>query len=230
LAFCENYNNDVEDIIMRFIYLALCIMFIACFLTQVQSQIDPLGTESMATPIDLRRASSLGAGFSERVILDPYLDPLSIESLMRPMNPEHTWDYLDKLSGGAYTYPYSRPTVNLAGNWRIELVDNNPKYANIVLLQNGEIIYGRGQMQVGSAALTAAASGMLLKDMLYLDILTLDDLTLYKCVFIIDRDSLSGNYYAFGSQGYVWSGRARGSKTFQTDSGGYAGEAFSNNF
>jgi hypothetical protein len=159
----------------------------------------------------LRRTSSIGNNY-ERMYLDPTADPLSIDSLMRPLDPEHTWEYLDRVSGRAYVSPYAIPEWDLRGNWQLELRDNALRQLTLMLLQKREVIFGRGFLSIGGISQVAFSSGQTSKDVLYLDVLS-EDLILYRCTLTISKDYLSGSYYAFDSQGGVWTGTANGRKS-----------------
>ena len=111
--------------------------------TQAESQYDPLGTDIFTAPKDLRRLSSPDDNY-ELVYLDPMADLLSIDPLMRPMDPEHTWEYLDRISGRAYVNPYALPEADLRGNWRLELKDSALRQLDLTRLQNRVVIFGRG--------------------------------------------------------------------------------------
>jgi hypothetical protein len=184
-------------------------ILVLCLIPQAESQYDPLGTDIFTVPNDLRRTNSLGDNY-ERVYLDPMADPLSIDSLMRPLNPEHTLEYLDRVSGRAYVNVL--PEADLRGNWRLELRDSALRQLDLTLLQNREVIFGRGILSIGGISQAAFSSGQTYKDVLYLDVLS-EDLILYRCALTISKDYLSGSYYAFDAQGGVWTGVATGRKS-----------------
>jgi hypothetical protein len=186
-------------------------ILVLCLATQAESQYDPLGTGIFTMPQDQRRMSSLGENY-ERVYLDPFADPLSIDSLMRPLDPEHNWEYLDRVSGRAYINPYAIPEWDLRGNWLLELRDSTLRQLTLTLLQNREVIFGRGVVSLGGISKAAYSSGQTSRDVLYLDVLS-DDLILYKCTLTISKDYLSGSYYAFDAQGGVWTGTATGRRS-----------------
>jgi hypothetical protein len=186
-------------------------ILVLCLIPQAESQYDPLGTDIFTVPNDLRRTSSLGDNY-ERMYLDPTADPLSIDSLMRPLDPEHTWEYLDRVSGRAYVSPYAIPEWDLRGNWQLELRDSALRQLTLTLLQNREVIFGRGFLSIGGISQAAFSSGQTSKDVLYLDVLS-EDLILYRCTLTISKDYLSGSYYAFDSQGGVWTGTATGRRS-----------------
>ncbi len=179
-------------------------LLVICLAGQAGSQIDPLAPDYLAENQDSRRATSL----DRYVILDPRLDPLSVDPLMRPLDPEHTAEYLQRL-GEIRPLP---PGDDIAGRWSLELRDSLVRTLDINLVQNGRVIFGRGEMIAGGVSQPASASGLISQDVLYLDVVSLDDQMLYRCVLRPGANSLSGSYYAFGPQGAVWSGAVRGSR------------------
>jgi hypothetical protein len=89
-----------------------------CLTLQAESQYDPLGTDIYKIPTDLRRTSSLDD--DQKVYIDPRADPLGIDPLMRPLDPEHTWEYLKMISSGEYLEPYL--SSDLQGNWLLDML------------------------------------------------------------------------------------------------------------
>ncbi|MGA9099150.1 MAG: hypothetical protein WB392_09495 [Methanotrichaceae archaeon] len=83
-------------------------------LLQGAAQADPLGT-GYTIPVDLRKTNTLGND-KPTVIFDPLADPLGIDPLMRPLDPEHSSEYLDKLSGREYLSPYIAPESDVRGS------------------------------------------------------------------------------------------------------------------
>jgi hypothetical protein len=145
---------------------------------------------------------SPGTGLSDR------LDPLSVDPLVRPLDPEHTTEYLQRL-GEIGALP---PEADLAGRWSLELRDDRLRTLNLNLFQNGRVVFGRGDMTANGVTQIASASGLISQDVLYLDIVSLDDQMLYRCVLRPGVDTLTGSYYAFGPQGAVLSGTVSGSR------------------
>jgi hypothetical protein len=180
---------------------------ILCSVMLAESQYDPLG--DFVVPTDPRRTSSL----DERVYLDPSADPLSIDPLMRPLDPEHTWEYLDIVRSRDYADQYELSGMEASGNWRLELRDSSLRHVDLSLLQNREVVYGRGFATVGGVTRTAIASGEIYRDVLYLDVVSVEDLILYKCALTLAQDFLSGSYYAFDEQGRVWYGTVTGRRS-----------------
>jgi hypothetical protein len=182
---------------------ALTLLFI-CLAGQAGSQIDPLAPDYLTENQDTRRATSL----DRYVIIDPRLDPLSVDPLVRPLDPEHTTEYLQRL-GEIGALP---PEDDLAGRWSLEMRDDRLRTLDLNLLQNGRVVFGRGDMTANGTVQPASASGLISQDVLYLDIVSLDDQMLYRCVLRPGVNSLSGSYYAFGPQEAVLSGTVGGSR------------------
>ena len=82
-------------------------VLVLCLTMQAQAQYDPL-----EMPADMRRTESSDA---EKVIIDPYADPLGIDALMRQIDPHHTSEYLDKISGREYLSPFIPISQELQG-------------------------------------------------------------------------------------------------------------------
>jgi hypothetical protein len=181
---------------------------VICLTAQAESQYDPLGTEIFTKPNDMRRTASLD---DQKVYSNPDADPLGIDPLMRPLDTEHTWEYLDKVNSKAYADAYAQTEADLRGDWRLVLRDSELRHLDMMMLQNREVIYGRGTMDIGSVSQKVSISGTTSKDVLYLDVLS-DDLTLYRCRLTIAKDYLSGRYYAFDSAGRAWRGLVQGNK------------------
>lgn len=194
------------------ILMASALIVLIGMTLQGEAQADPLGTDYIYTvPVDLRRTSSLDES-TPKVFFDPQADPLGIDSLMRPLDTEHTWEYLDKVSGRQYLSPYVLAGVDLRGRWTIQLTGGMPAQADLTLLQDGNVILGRGNMASSGSILTATASGQIYGDVLYMDLVSLEDLKLYKLTLTIGQNSLSGSYSAFNGLGGMWSGTAAGSR------------------
>jgi len=183
---------------------ALALLFV-CLAGQAGSQIDPLAPDYLTENQDPRRATSL----DRYVIIDPRLDPLSVDPLVRPLDPEHTTEYLQRLKEIG-TLPHED---DLAGRWSLELRDDRLRTLDLNLLQNGRVVFGRGDMAADGVVQPASASGLISQDVLYLDIVSLDDQMLYRCVLRPGVNSLSGSYYAFGPQGAVLSGTVSGARS-----------------
>jgi hypothetical protein len=185
-------------------------MAVLCLTLLGHSQ-DPLGTEMFNMPSDLRRTSSLDDG-DAKVYLDPMADPLSIDPLIRSLDPEHTWDYLAGLRGRYYAEPGLLPQADLRGGWRLELQDSGLGQLDLTLIQNRDAVFGRGMLTRDGTAVGCSATGQIVWEVLYLDVLS-EDLHLHRCTLTIAEDRISGGYYAFDPLGRVWTGSIRGGRS-----------------
>jgi hypothetical protein len=104
------------------------------------------------------------------------------------------------------------PEADLRGNWKLELKDSALRHLDPTLLQNREVIFGRGFFSIGGINQAAFSSGQTSKDVLYQDILS-EDLIHYRFTLTVSKDYLSGSYYAFDAQGRVWTGTATGRRS-----------------
>lgn len=184
---------------------------VICLTVQAQAQYDPLASDIFTLPDDMRRTSSLNA---QNIYINPYVDPLGIDPLMRPLDPEHTAEYLDKISGREYLAPFVPVQEDLRGNWKLDLLGGTPGVVELLLVQNKDAVFGRGTLSLAGSSSTVAisASGGTVKDVLYLDLVDAEELTLYRCTLTISKDFLSGSFTAFDAQGRAWSGTAQGSR------------------
>lgn len=182
-----------------------------CLTLQAESQYDPLGTDIYKIPTDLRRTSSLDD--DQKVYIDPQADPLGIDPLMRPLDPEHTWEYLKMIGGGGYLGPYASSNEDLQGNWQLDMLGGMIGKVDLQLLQNQNSVFGRGSLSLGGLTTTVSASGTIAMDVLYLDLLSLEDLQLYRCALTASKDYLSGSYYAFDAQGGIRTGTVTGRRS-----------------
>ncbi len=184
---------------------------VICLTVQAQAQYDPLASDIFTLPDDMRRTSSLD---TQNIYINPYVDPLGIDPLMRPLDPEHTAEYLDKISGREYLAPFVPVQEDLRGNWKLDLLGGTPGVVELLLVQNRDLVFGRGTLSLAGSSSTVAisASGGTVKDVLYLDLVDAKELTLYRCTLTISKDFLSGSFTAFDAQGRAWSGTAQGSR------------------
>lgn len=176
---------------------------------QGQPQQNPLGSDIFTLPEDMRRTSSQDA---PKVYIDPKADPLSIDSLMRQLDTEHTTEYLDRISGRAYLGPIVPIAQELQGNWRLDLLGGMPGKVDLLLVQNRDAVFGRGTSSLAGTINDISASGWTAKDVLYLDLVNARDLILYRCTLTMSRDYLSGSFNAYDAQGSAWSGTIQGGR------------------
>lgn len=184
---------------------------VICLTVQAQAQYDPLASDIFTLPDDMRKTSSLN---TQNIYLNPYVDPLGIDPLMRPLDPEHTAEYLDKISGREYLAPFVPVQEDLRGNWKLDLLGGTPGVVELQLVQNQDAVFGRGTLSLAGSNSTVAisASGGTVKDVLYLDLVDAEALKLYRCTLTISKDFLSGSFTAFDARGRIWSGTAQGSR------------------
>jgi len=182
---------------------------VICLSVQGQSQYDPLGSDIFTLPHDMRQTSSQDA---PKVYIDPNVDPLNIDSLMRQLDTEHTTEYLDKISGRAYLGPFVPIAQELQGNWRLDLLGGMPGKVDLLLVQNRDAVFGRGTLSLAGTINDVSASGWTAKDVLYLDLFNALDLILYRCTLTMSRDYLSGSFNAYDAQGRAWSGTIQGGR------------------
>jgi hypothetical protein len=182
---------------------------VICLSVQGQSQYDPLGSDIFTLPDDMRRTGNLA---TQKVYIDPNADPLGIDPLMRPLDPEHTAEYLDKISGRAYLGPFVPVAEDLSGNWKLNLLGGMPGQVYLQLVQNRDAVFGRGTLSLAGSTNAVSASGQIAKDVLYLDLVNGEELMLYRCALTISKDALSGSFNAFDAYGRAWSGTIQGNR------------------
>jgi len=171
---------------------------------QSQAQYDPLGSDIFTLPDDMRRTSSLDT----IKYFDSRADPLGLDPLMRPLDPEHTAEFLDRISGPKYIAPFVPLQEDLRGNWKLDLLGERLGKVDLLLIQNRDAVFGRGTLSLAGSTFTVSASGRAVKDVVSLDLLNMDDLTLYRCTLTLNQGILSGSFNAFDAQGRIWSGTA----------------------
>jgi len=176
---------------------------------QSQAQYDPLGSDIFTLPDDMRRTNSLDA----LKYFDSKADPLGIDPLMRPLDPEHTAEFLDKIRGREYLGPFVPAAQDLRGNWNLDLLGGMPGKVDLLLVQNRDAVFGRGTLSLAGSSKAIFASGQAVKDVLYLDLMNAEELMLYRCTLTMSKDFLSGSFNVFDAQGQAWSGTIQGSRS-----------------
>jgi len=107
----------------------------------------------------------------------------------------------------------SEQSVTLAGgSWSLELSDSSKRIVSLALFQNGNYLFGVGNMKTGDSTLQVAASGLVQDKTMDLDIITSGTVSLYKQVLQLNGDSASGNYQAFSASGETWTGSTEGQR------------------
>lgn len=189
-------------------HVALLTCLMACLMMQAQAY-DPLGSDIFQMPGESRGAVSQD---NVKRYIDPYADPLSIDPLMRPIDPQHSAEYLDKISGREYMGPFDPITQDLRGNWRLSLYGSMSGTIDLLLVQNKDAVFGRGVLTSAGTAKELSASGWTAKDVIYLDLVDMQNMILFRCTLTMNKDFLSGSFNAYDAQGAAWSGTMQGSR------------------
>ncbi|MDD4651293.1 MAG: hypothetical protein PHQ34_03590 [Methanothrix sp.] len=191
--------------------LAVWAVVFLAMISSGQAQYDPLASDIFTLPGEKGSTGSL----SSKIHTDTNADPLSIDALMQPLDPEHRTEYLNKISGRTYLGPFVPSAQELSGNWHLLLQGGAPGEFQLQLVQNRDAVFGRGYMYLAgsaSAASSVSASGQAVKDVLYLDLIDVENLVLYRCTLTMRKDFLSGSFAAFDARGQAWSGTIQGSR------------------
>lgn len=103
--------------------------------------------------------------------------------------------------------------VTAAGSWSLELNDSTSKIAGLTLFQNGDTIYGTGNVNLdANTTLMAAASGTISGDNLNLDLVSIEKVKLYRISMTLNGDSAAGSYAAFSPGATLVTGTATGTR------------------
>ncbi|MGD0953067.1 MAG: hypothetical protein ABR985_11860 [Methanotrichaceae archaeon] len=101
----------------------------------------------------------------------------------------------------------------VSGSWSLDLNDSASRKAILTLFQNGDAVYGTGNLNLdANTAMTAAASGTVTDDQVNLDIVSLGKVSLYRISMTVSGDSATGNYTTFSPGLPPSKGTAKGSK------------------
>jgi len=131
---------------------------------------------------------------------------------MRQIDPHHTSEYLDKISGREYLSPFISISQELQGYWTLDLFGGMPGRMDLMLVQNRDAVFGRGSISLAGGFSSLSASGWTAKDLLYLDLVDVEAMMLYRCSLTMSKDFLSGSYNAYDAQGRSWSGTLQGGR------------------
>jgi len=118
----------------------------------------------------------------------------------------------------AETNVKAKPTISsdlaiVSGSWSLDLNDSASRKAVLTIFQNGDAIYGTGNLNLdANTAMTAAASGTVTGDQVNLDIVSLGKVSLYRVSMTVSGDSATGSYTAFSPGLPPSTGTAKGSK------------------
>ena len=92
----------------------------------------------------------------------------------------------------------SSELVIVSGSWSLDLNDSASRKAILTIFQNGDAVYGTGNLNLdANTAMIAAASGTVTGDQVNLGIISLGKVSLYRIVMTINGDSATGSYTAF---------------------------------
>ncbi|MGV8174239.1 MAG: hypothetical protein ACP5OU_00885 [Methanothrix sp.] len=188
--------------------MAILAALLVCVACPVHAQYDPLASSLFTSPQDARRTSSIDG---EKVQVDPNADPLGIDALMRPLDTQHSAEYLEIVSGQRNLSP--AVAADLQSNWTLDLSGGTAGTAYLQLVQNREAVFGRGTLSTTLNSVSTfkaiSASGYVTRDVLHLDLLDTHDLILYRCILTLSQDSLLGSFIAYDAWGRTWSGTAQ---------------------
>jgi hypothetical protein len=112
----------------------------------------------------------------------------------------------------------AKPTMSselaiVSGSWSLDLNDSASRKAILTLFQNGDAVYGTGNLNLdANTAMTAVASGTVTGDQVNLDIVSLGKISLYRVSMTVSGDSATGNYTTFSPGLSPATGTAKGSK------------------
>ena len=108
----------------------------------------------------------------------------------------------------------SSEPIAASGIWSLVLNDSTSRTAALILFQNGDAVYGTGNINLdANTAMMAAASGTIAGDRLNLDLVSLEKVSLYRISMTINGDSATGNYTAFKPNSASAPGPATGVKS-----------------
>jgi hypothetical protein len=97
--------------------------------------------------------------------------------------------------------PAKIPSAGIAkvsGIWSLKLNDNTSRKVALTLFQNGDAVYGTGNINLdANTSMKAAASGTVTGDKVILDIVSSGKVSLYRISMTISGDSATGTYTAF---------------------------------
>ena len=106
--------------------------------------------------------------------------------------------------------------AKVSGSWSLKLDDNTSRKADLTLFQNGNAVYGTGNMNQGTnTTLQAAASGTVTGNKLNLNLVSLGKISLYRFSLTISKDSVTGSYSDLTPGAPQITGTAKGGRFLQ---------------
>jgi hypothetical protein len=110
--------------------------------------------------------------------------------------------------------PTTSPDLTIvSGSWSLELNDSSSRKAILTLFQNGDAVYGTGNLDLdANTTMMAAASGTVTGDQVNLDVVSLGKVSLYRISMTVNGDSAAGSYTAFSPGSAQTTGTTEGLK------------------
>lgn len=101
--------------------------------------------------------------------------------------------------------------ANVTGAWSLDLIslDEILRHLDLALVQNNDVVMGRGAMIGGNETSKVTASGLKAGNRLSLAIVPVDNLLLFKLDLSLDLHT-TGTYTAYSEDGDIWSGDVAG--------------------
>lgn len=109
--------------------------------------------------------------------------------------------------------PSENVVTSVGGSWSLALNDTVQRDMALSLFQNGESVYGAGNIREGNSTTQVTASGTAKDGKLSLDVVSVGSIGVYKMVLNLNGDSASGTYEALSPNGDSWQGSVDGLKT-----------------
>lgn len=114
------------------------------------------------------------------------------------------------------TAPDETPSVGIAkvsGGWSLMLDNNTSRKVDLTLFQNGEAVYGTGNVNQGAnTTLLAVASGTVTGTRLDLNLVSVGKVSLHRFSLMMSKDSATGSYSALTPGASRIAGTARGTR------------------
>lgn len=114
------------------------------------------------------------------------------------------------------TAPDETPSVGIAkvsGNWSLMLDNNTSRKVDLTLFQNGDAVYGTGNVNQGAnTTLLAVASGTVTGTRLNLNLVSVGKVSLHRFSLMMGKDSAMGSYSALTPGASRIAGTARGTR------------------
>jgi hypothetical protein len=104
-----------------------------------------------------------------------------------------------------------------SGSWSFKLYGSIQREVSLALFQDGNSIFGKGNIRENNITNQLMASGQLQGDTMNLDLTTQDPVSLYKLFLNLSGDRASGYYNIISTSGDKWNGNAEGLKLATLD-------------